>query len=81
MIRNGVNFPEPLKKEEWGRMAKIADPGGNILWLPEASTVMVRATLNSRAPVRRWLPRNRERSAERLENVISFRYTVTESKH
>ncbi|MDG6925111.1 MAG: VOC family protein [Nitrososphaerota archaeon] len=53
MIRNGVNFPEPLKKEDWGRMAKFADPDGNIFWLLEASTGMVRATLNSRAPVRK----------------------------
>lgn len=53
MTKGGVSFPEPLKMEEWGRMAKFADPDGNIFWLLEAPTRMVRETLNSRAPVRK----------------------------
>jgi catechol 2,3-dioxygenase-like lactoylglutathione lyase family enzyme len=53
MAKAGVNFPEPLKEEEWGRAAKFADPDGNIFWLLEVPTTMVKATLNSRAPARR----------------------------
>lgn len=49
MTKGGVHFPEPLKKEEWGKMTKFADPDGNIFWLFEAPTRMVRETLNSRA--------------------------------
>ncbi len=52
MTRGGVRFPEPLRKESWGEMAKFADPDGNIFWLLGVSTRMVRDTLNSRAPVR-----------------------------
>jgi catechol 2,3-dioxygenase-like lactoylglutathione lyase family enzyme len=66
MTKGGVNFPEPLKKEEWERMAKFADPDGNIFWLLEATTKMVRATLNSRAPVRKMTvtkPGERRRKA------------------
>ncbi len=50
MTRKGVAFPEPLKHEKWGGMAKFADPDGNVFWLLEAPTAMVRATLRSRAP-------------------------------
>jgi hypothetical protein len=50
MIRGGVEFPDPPKKEKWGSTAKFADPDGNIFWLLEVPTAMVRATLNSRAP-------------------------------
>ena len=53
MAKGAVYFPEPPKKERWGRMAKFADPDGNIFWLLEVPTPMVRATLNSRAPSRK----------------------------
>jgi uncharacterized glyoxalase superfamily protein PhnB len=49
MMEGGVQFPEPLKKEKWGSMAKFADPDGNIFWLLEVPTAMVRETLASRA--------------------------------
>jgi len=52
MTEGRVKFPEPLRKEDWGKMAKFADPDGNIFWLLEAPTSMVRATLKSRAPTR-----------------------------
>ena len=52
MTRGGVEFAEPLKKESWGKMAKFADPDGNIFWLLGVSTRMVRDTLNSRASAR-----------------------------
>ncbi|MGA2664743.1 MAG: VOC family protein [Nitrososphaerales archaeon] len=50
MTKRGVQFSEPLKEEEWGKMAKFSDPDGNVFWLLEAPTSMVRATLRSRAP-------------------------------
>lgn len=50
MSKGGVKFPTPVRKETWGRMAKFADPDGNVFWLLEVPTAMVRATLNSRAP-------------------------------
>lgn len=50
MTRGQVHFPEPPKREAWGRMAKFADPDGNVFWLLEVPTAMVRSTLNSRAP-------------------------------
>jgi catechol 2,3-dioxygenase-like lactoylglutathione lyase family enzyme len=56
MAKGAVNFPEPSRKEEWGRMAKFSDPDGNIFWLLEVPTSMVRATLNSRAPSRKRIP-------------------------
>ena len=52
MTGAGVRFTEPLKKEKWGKMAKFADPDGNVFWLLEAPTSMVKATLKSRAPAR-----------------------------
>ncbi|HXQ95117.1 MAG TPA: VOC family protein [Thermoplasmata archaeon] len=51
MKRGGVRFPEPVQREEWGRRAKFADPDGNIFWLIEVPTPMVRAILRSRAPL------------------------------
>lgn len=68
MTKAGVEFPEPLRKEEWGRMAKFADPDGNVFWLLEVPTSMVRATLRSRAPIRKAKPkaaRRRKASARR----------------
>jgi predicted enzyme related to lactoylglutathione lyase len=53
MTKGGVRFPEPLRKEKWGKMAKFSDPDGNVFWLMEAPTSMVKATLNSRAPARK----------------------------
>jgi catechol 2,3-dioxygenase-like lactoylglutathione lyase family enzyme len=50
MTEGAVKFPEPPRKEDWGRMAKFADPDGNTFWLLEVPTSMVRATLNSKAP-------------------------------
>jgi catechol 2,3-dioxygenase-like lactoylglutathione lyase family enzyme len=49
MTKGAVEFPEPPRKAGWGKMAKFADPDGNIFWLFEAPTSMVRATLNSKA--------------------------------
>ncbi len=49
MTAGSVQFPEPLSKEEWGKMAKFSDPDGNVFWLMEAPTAMVRQTLQSRA--------------------------------
>ncbi|MGP8078094.1 MAG: VOC family protein [Thermoplasmata archaeon] len=53
MVKGAVKFPVPPKKEAWGTMAKFADPDGNIFWLFEMPTSMVRATLNSRAPTKK----------------------------
>jgi catechol 2,3-dioxygenase-like lactoylglutathione lyase family enzyme len=49
MIKGAVKFPTPPKKEAWGTMAKFADPDGNIFWLMEAPTPLIKATLASRA--------------------------------
>jgi len=51
MLKGSVTFPVPPTKESWGTMAKFADPDGNIFWLLEVPTSMVRATLRSRAPL------------------------------
>lgn len=64
MAEGAVEFPEPLRKESWGTMAKFADPDGNIFWLLGVPTSMVRGTLNSRAPTRKRpasKPRTRSR--------------------
>lgn len=53
MVKGGVAFPQPLTQEKWGKMAKFADPDGNIFWIFDMPTPMVRATLRSRAPVAR----------------------------
>ncbi len=51
MIKRKVEFPEPVRAEEWGKIGKFADPDGNIFWLLEAPSKMVRETLRSRAPL------------------------------
>jgi catechol 2,3-dioxygenase-like lactoylglutathione lyase family enzyme len=64
MTKAAVRFPEPLRKETWGTMAKFADPDGNIFWLLGVPTSMVRGVLNSRAPSRKRpvsKPRSRPR--------------------
>ncbi len=38
----GVEFPEPLRVESWGGMAKFADPDGNVFWLLGAPAEFVR---------------------------------------
>ena len=50
MEARGVQFPEPLKKESWGAMAKFADPDGNIFWLLGAPASFVRQERDRRAP-------------------------------
>jgi catechol 2,3-dioxygenase-like lactoylglutathione lyase family enzyme len=50
MREMGVEFPEPLRKESWGAMAKFADPDRNVFWLLGVPTAMVKSTLASRAP-------------------------------
>jgi catechol 2,3-dioxygenase-like lactoylglutathione lyase family enzyme len=50
MRAGAVGFPTPPTDQGWGRMAKFSDPDGNIFWLLEAPSAMVRATLRSRAP-------------------------------
>ncbi|MGP8071679.1 MAG: VOC family protein [Thermoplasmata archaeon] len=66
MLRGGVEFAVPVKKETWGKMAKFADPDGNVFWLLEVPTSMVKATLNSRAPAsKRARPRPRVRPTKR----------------
>ncbi|MFY9717392.1 MAG: VOC family protein [Thermoplasmata archaeon] len=65
MAKGKVQFPVPPKKESWGSMAKFADPDGNIFWLLEVPTALVRATLKSRAPVPKrptTKPRSRSRT-------------------
>jgi catechol 2,3-dioxygenase-like lactoylglutathione lyase family enzyme len=56
MAKGSVRFPEPPTKEGWGRMAKFADPDGNIFWLLEAPTSLLRRALESRAPKQRRTP-------------------------
>jgi catechol 2,3-dioxygenase-like lactoylglutathione lyase family enzyme len=66
MSKGGVAFPEPPKKEKWGSRAKFADPDGNIFWLMEVPSAMVRATLNSRAArAKRSSGRSRARARNR----------------
>lgn len=66
MVNGGVRFPEPVIAEAWGKMAKFADPDGNIFWLIEAPSAMVRATLRSRAPIpKRVSPKRRRRPGKR----------------
>lgn len=52
MRAGGVEFPEPLKRQSWGAMAKFADPDGNIYWLLEAPAAFVRREANRKAPSR-----------------------------
>ena len=42
MVAAGVHFPEPLRKESWGAMAKFADPDGNVYWLLGAPASFIR---------------------------------------
>jgi uncharacterized glyoxalase superfamily protein PhnB len=46
----GVGFPERLKKESWGAMAKFADPDGNVYWLLSAPSGSIRQERARRAP-------------------------------
>lgn len=50
MTAAGISFPEPLKIESWGGMAKFADPDGNIYWLLGASRSFLRTEVFRRAP-------------------------------
>lgn len=50
MVAGGVRFPEPLQKQEWGAMAKFADPDGNVFWLMGAPAKFIRESLSNRAP-------------------------------
>ncbi len=50
LAKAGVQIPVPPNKEEGSRMAKFADPDGNIFWLIGVPTAFVQATLGSRAP-------------------------------
>lgn len=59
MKRGKVNFPEPVRSEDWGKMAKFADPDGNIFWLLEAPTKMVRETQQSVAHVLERRPKRK----------------------
>jgi catechol 2,3-dioxygenase-like lactoylglutathione lyase family enzyme len=64
MRKGKVRFPEPPRSEKWGKRAKFADPDGNVFWLIEVPTAMVRATMALRAPTRKrpaTAPRARRR--------------------
>lgn len=50
MEAGGVQFPQPLRKESWGSMAKFADPDGNVFWLLEAPSAFIRKEKARRAP-------------------------------
>jgi len=69
MVAAGVPFPEPLRKESWGSIAKFSDPDGNIFWLLGARTAFVRTEARRRAPSprgnRRASPRKRSGSRTR----------------
>jgi predicted enzyme related to lactoylglutathione lyase len=70
MVEGGVRFPVPLEPGSGGRMAKFADPDGNVFWLFNMPSRMVRETLASRAPAapasaRASRPRARTRPAGR----------------
>jgi len=45
----GVSFPEPLKQESWGGLAKFADPDGNVFWLMGAPAAFIRRETYARA--------------------------------
>jgi len=51
MVAAGVTFPEPLRIESWGGVAKFADPDGNVYWLLGASSGFVRQEAARRAPI------------------------------
>lgn len=65
MVRGGVEFPEPLRTEAWGSLAKFADPDGNVFWLLGVPTPFVRSTLNLRAPAARPNRAGRPKSRRR----------------
>lgn len=50
MKASGVQFPEPLRQEPWGGIAKFADPDGNIYWLLGAPSKFIRTEAVRRAP-------------------------------
>ena len=56
MLRKGVAFPQPMRKESWGGMAKFADPDGNIFWLLGAPAPFVKRERARRAPTARSKP-------------------------
>jgi uncharacterized glyoxalase superfamily protein PhnB len=61
MVAAGVEFPEPLRKESWGGMAKFADPDGNVFWLLGASTRFIRREVTRKAPGSTPAGRNRRK--------------------
>ncbi len=72
----GVTFPEPMKREAWGGLAKFADPDGNVFWLMGAPTAFIRAQTRKRAvspprpaspPVRRSAARTSKGARRREE--------------
>lgn len=73
MERVGVDFPEPLKKESWGSLAKFADPDGNVYWLLGASTAFVRRETRRAAPHDPPRPRVPARRVRRVARVRSAR--------
>ena len=62
MVRRGVQFTVPLRKEPWGAVAKFADPDGNVFWILGAPTALVRSTLRLRAPSGRGSARRARRT-------------------
>lgn len=63
MTAGGVEFPDPLAREKWGSSAKFADPDGNIFWLLEAPTKMIRDSVRARAA-----PDRKARSARKSKS-------------
>jgi catechol 2,3-dioxygenase-like lactoylglutathione lyase family enzyme len=68
MEKGSVRFPEPPRSEKWGKMAKFADPDGNVFWLLEVPTALVRATLRARAPVGKVHSKRRPARARRRKS-------------
>lgn len=50
MEKNGVKFPQPLARAEWGGHAKFEDPDGNVFWLVEGPRKLIRDTVANVAP-------------------------------
>lgn len=50
MKRGKVNFPDPVRAVQWGKVGKFADPDGNVFWLMEAPSAMVAQTKRTGAP-------------------------------
>jgi catechol 2,3-dioxygenase-like lactoylglutathione lyase family enzyme len=61
MVAAGVRFPDPLKKEAWGGVAKFADPDGNVFWLLGAPAAFIRSATRKRATGRKATPRAAKR--------------------